>query len=150
MPQPTALPRLPSTTEVKERVELYLYSPSGPAWPVLGRIFTFSEALKYAKDTGSPKVQFLYGNNTANGIRRDAIHGLYQRVLCFHSVKRFRSTRAHVISLADVRKLEPPLRRLSQNSQKFNDTYQISPKSNKKREENGQKHIDAPKKYGRH
>ena len=26
----------PSSTEVKEKVELYLYSPSGPSWPVLG------------------------------------------------------------------------------------------------------------------
>jgi hypothetical protein len=26
-----------SSAEVKERVELYLYSPSGPSWPVLGR-----------------------------------------------------------------------------------------------------------------
>jgi hypothetical protein len=26
-----------SNTEVKERVELHLYSPSGPSWPVLGR-----------------------------------------------------------------------------------------------------------------
>jgi len=26
----------PSSTEVKERVELYLYSHSGPSWPVLG------------------------------------------------------------------------------------------------------------------
>jgi hypothetical protein len=25
-----------SSTEVKERVELYLYSTSGPSWPVLG------------------------------------------------------------------------------------------------------------------
>jgi len=25
-----------SSTKVKERVELYLYSPSGPSWPVLG------------------------------------------------------------------------------------------------------------------
>jgi len=25
-----------SRAEVKERVELYLYSPSGPLWPVLG------------------------------------------------------------------------------------------------------------------
>jgi hypothetical protein len=25
-----------SSAEVKERVELYLYSPSGPSWPVLG------------------------------------------------------------------------------------------------------------------
>ena len=27
---------LPSSVEVKERVELYLYSPSRPSWPVLG------------------------------------------------------------------------------------------------------------------
>jgi len=26
----------PSSAEVKERVELYLYSRSGPTWPVLG------------------------------------------------------------------------------------------------------------------
>ena len=26
----------PSSAEVKERVELYLYSISGPSWPVLG------------------------------------------------------------------------------------------------------------------
>ena len=33
-PQPSA--------EVKERVELYLYSPSGPLWPVLGENITLS------------------------------------------------------------------------------------------------------------
>ena len=27
----------PTSAEVKERVELYLYSPSGPSWPVLWR-----------------------------------------------------------------------------------------------------------------
>jgi len=27
---------LPPSTEVKERVELYLYSTSGPSWPVIG------------------------------------------------------------------------------------------------------------------
>jgi len=26
----------PSSAKVKERVQLYLYSPSGPLWPVLG------------------------------------------------------------------------------------------------------------------
>jgi len=26
----------PSSAEVKERVEVYLYSPSGPLWPVPG------------------------------------------------------------------------------------------------------------------
>jgi hypothetical protein len=27
---------LPSSAEVKERVELYIYSPSGPSWTLLG------------------------------------------------------------------------------------------------------------------
>jgi len=27
-----------SSAEVKQRVELYLYSPSGPSWPVLGEL----------------------------------------------------------------------------------------------------------------
>jgi hypothetical protein len=29
------------STEVKERVELYLYSSSGPSWPALGQTFLF-------------------------------------------------------------------------------------------------------------
>ena len=29
-------PTNPSSAEFKERVELYVYSPSGPSWPVLG------------------------------------------------------------------------------------------------------------------
>jgi len=29
-------PPTPSSAKVKERVELYLYSPSRPSWPVLG------------------------------------------------------------------------------------------------------------------
>jgi len=32
----------PSSAVVKERVELYLYSPSGPSWPVLVFTFTFT------------------------------------------------------------------------------------------------------------
>jgi hypothetical protein len=32
----------PSSAEVKERVELYLYSPSRPSWPVLGRTLPLS------------------------------------------------------------------------------------------------------------
>ena len=31
----------PLSAEVKERVELYLFSPSGPAWPVLGRTLLY-------------------------------------------------------------------------------------------------------------
>ena len=32
----------PSSAEIEGRVELYLYSPSGPSWPVIGRAFTFT------------------------------------------------------------------------------------------------------------
>jgi hypothetical protein len=35
-------PPPPSSAEVKERVELYLYSPSGPSWPVLRRTLPLS------------------------------------------------------------------------------------------------------------
>jgi len=31
----------PSSAEVKERVELYLYYPTGPLWPVLGETIPF-------------------------------------------------------------------------------------------------------------
>jgi hypothetical protein len=39
-------PQPPPSAEVKERVELYLYSHSGPSWPVLGRTLSFSFTLK--------------------------------------------------------------------------------------------------------
>ena len=32
----------PYSAEVKERVELYLYSPSGSSWPVIGRTLPLS------------------------------------------------------------------------------------------------------------
>ena len=32
----------PSKCQGHEGVELYLYSPSGPSWPVMGRTFTFT------------------------------------------------------------------------------------------------------------
>ena len=48
----------PSKCRGHERVELYLYSPSGPSWPVIGRTFTFTlyiyiyiiSSLKYPED----------------------------------------------------------------------------------------------------
>jgi hypothetical protein len=35
-PEAWLWPPTPSSAEVKERVELYIYSPSGPSWPVIG------------------------------------------------------------------------------------------------------------------
>jgi hypothetical protein len=37
---------LPSSAEVKEIVELYLYSPSGPSWPVIGKTLPFNNKIK--------------------------------------------------------------------------------------------------------
>ena len=39
-------PPPPSKCRGHERVELYLYSPSGPQWPVIGRTFTFTLLVK--------------------------------------------------------------------------------------------------------
>jgi hypothetical protein len=33
---------LPSTTEVKERVEVYFYRPTGPSWPLLGQTLLYT------------------------------------------------------------------------------------------------------------
>ena len=38
-------PPTPSTAEVKERVELHLYFPSGPSWPVLVRTLSLPNRL---------------------------------------------------------------------------------------------------------
>jgi hypothetical protein len=38
----------PSSTEVKEGVELYLYSPSGPSWPLQGLTLPLLFVLFYA------------------------------------------------------------------------------------------------------
>ena len=47
----------PSSAEIKERIELYFYSPSGLSWPVLGRTFI-------PKDDGEGRnmQQRLYNN----------------------------------------------------------------------------------------
>jgi hypothetical protein len=36
-----------SSAEVKERVEVYLYFPSGPSWPLPGRNFSFTSQEEY-------------------------------------------------------------------------------------------------------
>ena len=46
----------PSSAEVKERVELYLYSPYAPSWPVLGQNLHFYNSvvlLKFKKYSDS-------------------------------------------------------------------------------------------------
>ena len=40
-------PPTPSSAEVKERAELYLYSPFGPSWPVLGWNLLFLPSTFY-------------------------------------------------------------------------------------------------------
>jgi len=47
-----------SSAEVKERVEVYLYSPSGPSLPVLGRTFILPLLVHGRSKTLSSKVMF--------------------------------------------------------------------------------------------
>jgi hypothetical protein len=64
-------PPTPSSTEVKERVELYLYSRSGPSWPVLGwtlPLYTHINKHIYAMQTevSLPHSPFNYTNQLLN------------------------------------------------------------------------------------
>ena len=45
----------PSKRPGQEKVELYLYSPSGPSWPVIGSTFTFTFYNQYVL-----KVLYIY------------------------------------------------------------------------------------------
>ena len=90
----------PSKCRGHERVELYLYSPSGPSWPVIGWTFTFMK--KYKVDQfdllrGSvfcwpPSVlktpQIILGTRTTSWYTLDwALDLLYLHPLCTGSEK---------------------------------------------------------------
>jgi len=59
----------PSSAEVKERIELYLYSPAGPSWPVLE--WTLPLPLP------SPKYIYIYIYIYIYEIHRYAPRGMY-------------------------------------------------------------------------
>jgi len=44
-----------SSAEIKERVELYIYSPSGRSWPVLGLTFTFTFNITILRGVFRPR-----------------------------------------------------------------------------------------------
>ena len=50
-------PPTPSSAEVKERVELYLYSPSGTLWPIL--VWTLPFILHFDQYCFSPRDYFI-------------------------------------------------------------------------------------------
>ena len=51
---------LPSSTDVKERVELYLYSPSGPSWTVLGRTLPLPFNIRWVRVVSvTPRPPYL-------------------------------------------------------------------------------------------
>jgi hypothetical protein len=54
----------PTSAEVKERVELYLYSPSGLSWPVLGKtlyLYLLLSARERKKSNiGNPNTLILH------------------------------------------------------------------------------------------
>jgi len=62
----------PSSAEVKERVQLYLYSPSGPSWSVLEQTLPFilwTKLLCLQPSTYSPwlmRVNHIYADKLTN------------------------------------------------------------------------------------
>ena len=86
----------PSSAEVKERVELYLYSPSGSSWPVLGRplplSFTVAILMEFSWCSLSPPgttatppsstVHYLLPSNKFNHMfreQRNILHEIRKR-----------------------------------------------------------------------
>jgi hypothetical protein len=44
----------PPSAEVKERLELYLYSAHRPSWPVTGRIYLYLYVQEYTQPLAQP------------------------------------------------------------------------------------------------
>ena len=62
----------PSSTEVKETIELYLYSPSGPSWHVLGWILPLPLLFTVFEVDSVPTQQYLRKICTHVSLRRQA------------------------------------------------------------------------------
>jgi hypothetical protein len=60
------LPPTPSSAEVKERVELYLYSLSGPSWSVLGWNLPLPLPLPLPTQSHSPEDRDIYTSCSQN------------------------------------------------------------------------------------
>jgi hypothetical protein len=54
----------PSRAEVKEWVELYLYSPSGPSWPVLGQRLSLPTSILIRPTAILPEYYIKWGIST--------------------------------------------------------------------------------------
>jgi hypothetical protein len=133
----------PSSAEVQERVELYLYSPSGSSWPVLGRTLLFTCGVndretpwmhKQRKNTNdsnydgsctlrtSLKLQAAWVllnwiarlNEATNCVLSDRVNGLYQ------GVPYFLVTWLNEISFVSVRVSQPSLLRFSRDIHMLN------------------------------
>ena len=64
----------PSSAEVKERIELYLYSLSGPSWPVAGRTLPFLPLpeLRFSKQFDQDSnLLGCYPVSVTNGCQRN-------------------------------------------------------------------------------
>jgi len=59
---------LPSSAEVKERVELYLYPPSGTSWPVPGLPLPLPYRPKWTPPPLHPSYQISIGNFCLRGV----------------------------------------------------------------------------------
>jgi len=61
---------LPSSGEAKERVELYVYSPSGPSWPVLGRTLPFRRQVNLTyKIQCTTLIEFFFQLKLVYGLK---------------------------------------------------------------------------------
>jgi hypothetical protein len=70
----------PCGAEVKERVELYFYSPAGASWPVLGPILAFLDQYAGQENTVRRKRELVASDVSDGGIRFIAVVDRYDGV----------------------------------------------------------------------
>ena len=72
-------PPTPSKCQGHERVGVYLYSPSGPQWSVIGRTFTFTLPIHFLLNLNMHKLYGVLCCDTAHTVLSTLMH----RVGCY-------------------------------------------------------------------
>ena len=122
----------PSTAEVKERVQLYIYCPSGPSWQVVGRTspFTFVTYVvlnnSTANETSPIQIQYVTPSDTTGFITNTVIT-YFMCISCMHEsdMSRIITTFIKTERTTHIYKQEKSLMFRKNNNPYFQETLNI-------------------------
>ena len=125
----------PSRAEDEGRVELYVFSPSGPSWPVIGRALPLTSVLPFSTKLGVPQristkvPNMKFNRNPSSKSRADTcgqtdVHD--EVTMCFSRLwERFQKHEPYAIQTADIWTMSLPLCEKYTPAQSWENNYEF-------------------------